>query len=72
MGVHKAFLWSRSLTKAQVYLCSSLEEAIVYEFMVLPFKNIQELLGRIDGKYAHIPQIAIMPRANSTYIKFQG
>lgn len=72
MGFHKAFLWTRSLTKAQVYLHSALEEAVVYELMVLPFKSVEELLSRIKAKYVHPPQIAIIPKGNSTYIKLQG
>jgi nickel-dependent lactate racemase len=72
MGLHKAFLWARSLIKAQVYLHSALEEALVYELMVLPVKSVEELLGRIKAKYVHPPQIAIIPKGNSTYIKLQG
>jgi nickel-dependent lactate racemase len=69
MGVHKAFLWTRSLTKAQVYLRSTLEKAVVHELMVLPANNIEELLLRINNQYARPPQIAILPRGNSTYVK---
>ena len=69
MGVHKAFLWTRSLTKAQVYLRSALEEAVVHGLMVLPADNIEELLRRINDKYARPPQIAIIPKGNSTYTK---
>jgi hypothetical protein len=72
MGLHKAFLWARSLTMAQVYLHSSLAESVVYEFMVLPVKSFEELVGRIKTKYVHPPQIAIIPKGNSTYIKPQG
>lgn len=72
MGIHKAFLWTRSLVKAQVYLYSSLEEVMVYKLMVLPLKNIQELLERIKVKYAHTPKIAVIPKGNSTYIKLQA
>jgi len=69
MGVHKAFLWTRSLTKAQVYLRSALEEAVVYGLMVLPANNIEELLRRINDQYARPPKIAIIPKGNSTYTK---
>ncbi len=69
MGLHKAFLWARSLIKAQVYLHSALEEALTYELMVLPVKNVEALLGRMKAKYVHPPQVAILPKGNSTYIK---
>jgi len=72
MGIHKAFLWTRSLVKAQVYLYSSLEEVMLSKLMVLPFRNIQELQGRIKAKYAHIPKVAVVPKGNSTYIKLQA
>jgi len=72
MGLHKAFLWTRSLTKAQVYLHSTLEQIVVSELMVLPVKSVEELLGKIDAKYIHPPQIAILPKGNSTYIKLGG
>ncbi len=67
MGVHKAFLWTRSLTKAQVYLCSALEEAVVRGLMVLPVNDIGELLRRINDKYASSPRVAVIPKGNSTY-----
>ena len=72
MGLHKAFLWAGSLIKARVYLHSALEEALVYELMVLPVKSVKELLSRIKAKYVHPPQIAIIPKGNSTYIKLQN
>jgi nickel-dependent lactate racemase len=72
MGIHKAFLWTRSLVKAQVYLYSSLEEVMVSKLMVLPLKNIQELLERIKAKYVHTPRVAVVPKGNSTYIKLQA
>ena len=72
MGLHKAFLWARSLIKVQVYVHSVLEEAVAYELMVLPVKNTEALLGRMKVKYVHPPQIAVIPKGNSTYMKPQG
>ncbi len=69
MGVHKAFLWTRSLIKAQVYLHSVLEEAVVHRLMVLPLNNVEEFLRRIKGQYVRPPQIAVIPKGNSTYTK---
>jgi nickel-dependent lactate racemase len=72
MGVHKAFLWARSLIKAQVYLCSALDETMTHGLMVLPAKNIQEALERIEAKYVQPPRVALIPKASSTYVKLQA
>jgi hypothetical protein len=39
--------------------------------MVSPVKTIQETFEKIRRKYPHPPRVAIMPKANSTYIKVQ-
>jgi nickel-dependent lactate racemase len=72
MGDHKAFLWCRSLTKAQVHLFSMLDEGMVQNLMTLPVKNIQEGLERINAKYTYPPKVAVMPKAASTYVRVQG
>ena len=69
MGAHKAFLWARSLAKAEVHLCSSMEEELSRLFMVSPAKTLEEIFGRLEGKYPAPPRIAVMPKANSTYAK---
>lgn len=69
MGDHKAFLWCRSLNKAQVHLDSSIDEGLSQALMVRPVRNIQGTLEGIGKKYSNPPRIAVMPKANSTYIK---
>ena len=51
MGAHKAFLWARSLIKAEVHLCSVMEENLSRLFMVTPAKNLEEIFARLKGKY---------------------
>ena len=69
MGTHKAFLWCRSLTKAQVQMCSALGERLSCELMTFPAKSVEEALQKLQKKYPTPPKIAIMPKANSTYVK---
>jgi nickel-dependent lactate racemase len=71
MGMHKAFLWCRSLTKAQVHLYSALEEKLAIDLMTLPVKNPQEVFEKFKVKYINPPQVAIVPKAASTYVRFQ-
>ena len=69
MGRHKAFLWCRSLIKARVHLYSSIDEGLSRTLMVEPVKTIQDVLEGIGRNYPCPPQVAVMPKANSTYIK---
>jgi len=69
MGVHKAFLWARSLVKAEVHLCSSMEESLSRQFMVTPSRNLGETFDRLQAKYPSPPKVAVMPKANSTYAR---
>jgi nickel-dependent lactate racemase len=69
MGAHKAFLWARSLAKAEVHLCSAMEESLSRRFMVTPAKSLQETFARLEKKYPSPPKIAVMPKANSTYAR---
>ena len=69
MGDHKAFLWCRSLIKAQVHLYSSIAEGLGRTLMTLPVKTFREAFERISAKYVNPPHVAVMPKANSTYIK---
>ena len=71
MGDHKAFLWCRSLIKARVHLHSALDEGLCRTLMVSPVKTIQETFEKIGRKYPDPPRVAVMPKANSTYIKIQ-
>ena len=69
MGDHKAFLWCRSLIKAQVHLYSSIDEGLGKILMVSPVKAIEEAFEKIEKKYSNPPSIAVLPKANSTYIR---
>jgi len=71
MGAHKAFLWARSLAKAEVHMCSAMGEELSRLFMVTPAKTLEEIFSRLRGKYHSPPAIAVMPKANSTYARMQ-
>jgi hypothetical protein len=71
MGAHKAFLWARSLVKAEVHLCSAMEESLSRQFMVTPSRNLGETFDRLQGKYSSPPKVAVMPKANSTYARMK-
>jgi nickel-dependent lactate racemase len=69
MGAHKAFLWAKSLAKAHVHLCSTLEERLNRELMAFPAKDVGGVLNGLKSKFPYPPKIAVMPKANSTYAK---
>lgn len=69
MGAHKAFLWARSLTKANVYLCSEIDGELGKVLMVHLIRDIQEAIPEIQRKYVQPPKVAIFPKANSTYVR---
>ena len=71
MGAHKAFLWARSLIKAEVHMCSVMEENLSRVFMVTPAKTMEEIFARLKKKFPTPPTIALMPKANSTYARIQ-
>ena len=56
MGVHKAFLWTRSLTKAKVHLYSTLNEELSHRLMTTPVKSIEELFLSLKTKYPRPPK----------------
>ena len=70
MGVHKPFLWPRSLIRAQVYLSSSYEEMIIKPLIVSPVRGIDETL-EVQAKYLHPLKIAAMSKANPIYVKIR-
>jgi nickel-dependent lactate racemase len=72
MGVHKAFLWARSLAKAKVHLCSVMEESLASQFMVTPARSLEDIFPGLKRKYASAPKIAVMPKANSTYARLRS
>jgi nickel-dependent lactate racemase len=72
MGAHKAFLWARSLARAEVHMCSAMGEELSRLFMVTPAKNLGETFARLKAKYPSSPKIAVMPKANSTYARIRS
>jgi nickel-dependent lactate racemase len=71
MGAHKAFLWARSLAKAEVHMCSAMGEDLSRVFMVNPAKTLEEVFAKLKRKYPEPPAVAVMPKANSTYARVQ-
>ncbi len=69
MGAHKAYLWARSLTKAKVYMVSGIPAGLAEVLMIQPVKSVGEALQKIRGKYASPPNVAVSPKANSTYVR---
>jgi len=69
MGAHKAFLWARSLEKADVYMVSSLKPDVGEDLMVRSVKGVTQALQSIQSKYAQPPRVAFLPKASSTYVR---
>ncbi len=72
MGAHKAFLWARSLVKAEVHLVSVMDESMCRQFWVTPARNLEEAFARLRIKYPSPPKVAVMPKANSTYARIRS
>lgn len=67
MGVHKAFLWCRTLSKANVYLLSNgINDEDARSLMVKKIESIETVIEEIRGKLPEKPKVIIMPKANST------
>ena len=67
MGVHKAFLWCRSLAKANVYLISKgVNNEDSCSLMVQKRESIEAIIEEIKGKLPEKPKVIVMPKANST------
>jgi len=71
MGAHKAFLWARSLARAEVHMCSAMGEELSRLFMVSPAKTLEDIFANLKRKYPAPPAVAVMPKANSTYARVQ-
>ncbi|KJS88396.1 MAG: hypothetical protein JM58_01115 [Peptococcaceae bacterium BICA1-8] len=54
MGVHKAFLTSRLLTKAETVLVSELPDEVVNELMMRPAQSVEEALSYVKDKHGEI------------------
>lgn len=67
MGAHKAYLFARSLLKAQTYLVSSgIPPAQARKLHLMPAPTIEDALATALADHSGLPRIGIMPRASST------
>ncbi|MGF7186832.1 nickel-dependent lactate racemase [Desulfitispora alkaliphila] len=67
MGVHKAFLWARSLAKAKTILVSEgIDDEMAQVMMVTKAKSLEEALEIAGKELPENPTAAIMPKASST------
>ncbi len=67
MGVHKAYLWCRSLAKAKVYLVSKgINQDNACGLMVEKRESLDTIFAEIKDKLPANPKVIVMPKANST------
>lgn len=67
MGAHKAFLFARSLLKAQTYLVSSgIPPPQARKLHLVPAPTIEDALATALTDHSGPPRVGIMPRASST------
>jgi len=67
MGVHKAFLWCRTLSKANVYLISKgVSDEDARNLMVEKRESLEAVIEEIESKLPEKPKVIVMPKANST------
>ncbi|MEW6661882.1 MAG: hypothetical protein ACOY9Y_06000 [Bacillota bacterium] len=67
LGVHKAYLWARTLTKARTILVSShLPEGLAKIMMVEQVGTLQAALDRVTPHLPEDAQVILMPKASST------
>ncbi|KUO52511.1 MAG: hypothetical protein APF76_05610 [Desulfitibacter sp. BRH_c19] len=67
MGVHKAFLWCRTLAKANVYLLSKgINQENACGLMVEKRDSLETIFAEIKEKLPENAKVIVMPKANST------
>ena len=67
MGAHKAFLFARSMLKAQTFLVSSgVPPDQARKLHLVPAATIEDALAAALQDLSGNPRIGIMPRASST------
>nr|WP_028307475.1 nickel-dependent lactate racemase [Desulfitibacter alkalitolerans] len=67
IGVHKAFLWCRTLSKINVYLISrGINDRDSCGLMVEKRESIEAVIEEIKHKLPEKPKVIVMPKANST------
>ncbi|KLU60554.1 hypothetical protein CEB3_c29370 [Peptococcaceae bacterium CEB3] len=66
IGPHKAFLWSKALTKAQVLLVSQrVSSDLAQRLMIKVSSSLQEVVDQALQDYPGSPSIAVLPNASS-------
>lgn len=66
LGGHKAVGFCKVLKKAEIFLCSSMNEETVKDVFMKPFNDVQQALNEALQKHGKSADILIMPFANST------
>jgi nickel-dependent lactate racemase len=66
LGGHKAVGFCRVLKKADIFLCSSMDENVVREIFMTPFSDPQRAIDAALEKHGKSASVLLMPYANST------
>jgi len=66
LGGHKAVGFCRVLKKADIFLCSSMDESVVREIFMTPFIDPQRAIDAALEKHGKSASVLLMPYANST------
>ncbi|WP_448535025.1 nickel-dependent lactate racemase [Pseudothermotoga sp.] len=66
LGGHKAVGFCRVLKKADIFLCSSMDEDVVREIFMTPFDDPQRAIDVALEKHGKSASVLLMPYANST------
>jgi len=67
MGAHKAYLWCRTLKKAQVILVShNIDHETARIMQVTPAANLQEAVDMVKNNLPAGARVAVLPKAGST------
>ncbi|MGI6574749.1 MAG: nickel-dependent lactate racemase [bacterium] len=72
LGAHKAAMICLALKRAQVYLVSSIEPALVQDIFFQPFSSPEAALAAALEKEGHGAKIVVIPFANSTLPVVEG
>ncbi|MBS3970133.1 MAG: hypothetical protein KGZ94_08470, partial [Clostridia bacterium] len=67
IGVHKAFLWCKALSRINAYLLSKgINDEDACGLMVEKRESIEAVIEEIKHKLPEKPRVIVMPKANST------
>lgn len=70
LGGHKAAAIALVMNKADVYLVSDLDDAIVKNMFMTPFKTVDDALNAAYNKLGNEAKIIIMPHGSSTLVNY--